>query len=148
MLFSCIFFVVSLLFMLFLCIFLVVLLYIPCCFYVVSLLFSCWQNVVFLLVFLQNRISTEMARYAFVVQTHLVRETLRSLLKPSLEYAPAISFAAGTALERWRQMVDIACAVFTCVILRMSMCCTTSSLIGFLSQLLIHFHERCHAVGL
>ena len=46
-----------------------------------------------------------MARYAFVVQTHLVRKTLRPLLKPSLEYASAISFAAGAALERRRQIV-------------------------------------------
>lgn len=46
-----------------------------------------------------------MARYAFVVQTHLVRETLRPLLKPFLEYASAISFASGAALERWRQIV-------------------------------------------
>ena len=46
-----------------------------------------------------------MARYAFVVQTHLVRETLRPLMKTSLEYASAISFAAGAALERRRQIV-------------------------------------------
>ena len=105
MLFSCIFFVVSLLFMLFLCIFRVVLLYIPCCFYVVSLLFSCWQNVVLLLVLPSKWHFCRMARYAFVVQTHLVRETLRPLLKPSLEYASAISFAAGAALERRRQIV-------------------------------------------
>ena len=35
-----------------------------------------------MLVYLQNSISSEMARYAFVVQTHLVRETLRPLHFP------------------------------------------------------------------
>lgn len=76
---SCCFLVYSLLFMLFLCIFRVVLLYIPCCFYVVPLLFSCWQNVVLLLVLPSKWHFPEMARYAFVRQTHLVRERPKTL---------------------------------------------------------------------
>ena len=76
-----------------------------CCFLVESLLFPCWQNVVLLLVLPSKWHFCRMARYAFVVQTHLVRKTLRPLLKPSLEYASAISFAAGAALERRRQIV-------------------------------------------
>ena len=76
-----------------------------CCFLVESLLFPCWQNVVLLLVLPSKWHFCRMARYAFVVQTHLVRETLRPLMKTSLEYASAISFAAGAALERRRQIV-------------------------------------------
>ena len=48
-----------------------------CCFLVESLLFPCWQNVVLLLVLPSKWHFCRMARYAFVVQTHLVRETLR-----------------------------------------------------------------------
>ena len=50
-----------------------------CCFLVESLLFSCWQNVVLLLVLPSKWHFHEMARYAFVVQSHLVRERPKTL---------------------------------------------------------------------
>ena len=50
---------------------------VPCCSLVGFLLFPCWQNVVFVLVFPSKWHFPEMARYAVVVQSHLLGNALK-----------------------------------------------------------------------
>ena len=91
MLFLCWFLVVPLLGS---CWFLVVPLLGSCCSLVDFLLFPCWQNVVFVLVFPSKWHFPEMARYAFVLQTHLVRERPKTLKRQ-----PALRIRAGDKLK-------------------------------------------------